>query len=151
MIHADLLWAWALLTLVVGVLVHFVLRGLEKRSDSRQRRRLLAQARQGETRAAQLLARRGYVIEAEQVEGCWPVVVQGEFCELSLRADLLVRSGKRRYVVEVKTGDRVASIHHGPTRRQLLEYQLAYRTDGALLVDVVRGSVLQVEFPLLGP
>jgi len=147
-IHIDPLWASALLTVVIAMLVHFVLRGLQRRWDSHRRRRLLARARQGESRAAHLLARLGYTIEAEQVQGCWPVVVQGELCEFSLRADLLVRLGKRRYVVEVKTGNRVASIQHGPTRRQLLEYQLAYRADGVLLVDSGRGSVLEVEFPL---
>ena len=38
---------------------------------------------------------------------------------------------------------------HTATRRQLLEYALAYDVDGVLLVDMTAGRLHQVEFPTL--
>jgi hypothetical protein len=94
-----------------------------------------------------MLRRLGYVIEHEQPGQDW-LVIAGERRErIRLRADYLVRRGKQRFVAEVKTGNLVASIRHAPTRRQLLEYQLAYGTNGVLLVDVLADEVLVVCFP----
>ena len=114
---------------------------------TRARRRRAALARRGELSARVLLGELGYAIEAEQPEQPWPVVAGGEVFEVVLRADYLVSKRGARYVAEVKTGDLVASLRHGPTRRQLLEYQLAYRANGVLLVDVLGACVLSVEFP----
>ena len=69
---------------------------------------------------------------------------------IALRADLLVERGGRRYVAEVKTGEAAPSLATAATRRQLLEYLIAYRVDGVLLVDAERGSVHEVEFPGAG-
>lgn len=114
-----------------------------------RKRRLARRARFGELEAARLLEKQGYVIEAEQAAAPWPVSVGGELCSITLRADYLVRRGRERFVAEVKTGALVASIRHGPTRRQLLEYQLAYAVHGVVLVDVLSGALMSVRFPAL--
>lgn len=138
-----------LLVLSGALLLHLTLRAVERRWAAWRRRRLLRRAGRGERKARKMLLRLGYVIEAEQPAQDWPVVA-GQRCEqITLRADYLVRRGKRRYVAEVKTGDLVASIRHAPTRRQLLEYQLAYRTHGVLLVDVLANEIISVCFPRL--
>ena len=49
-------------------------------------------------------------------------------------------------VAEVKTGERALDLRHGPTRRQLLEYQQAFGVEGVLLVDAEGGSVSCVSF-----
>jgi len=142
----DLTLVGVLALLLSGVLF-WLWQSLARAWDTRQRRRRAVLARRGELSARMLLRELGYAIEAEQPEQPWPVVAGGEVFEVVLRADYLVRKGGERYVAEVKTGDLVASLRHGPTRRQLLEYQLAYRASGVLLVDVLSACVLSVEFP----
>lgn len=137
--------------LLLALLLSFALFGvwsiLASALATRRRRQRAVEARQGELSARALLCELGYVIEAEQPAQPWPVVAGGRAFEIVLRADYLVSSAGEWYVAEVKTGDLVASLRHGPTRRQLLEYQLAYRAQGVLLVDVLGASVLRVEFP----
>jgi hypothetical protein len=106
-------------------------------------------AAQGEARAEVLLARLGYEVEARQVEAAWAVEVDGEAAPIRVRADLLVRRGARRWVAEVKTGEVAPLITCASTRRQLLEYRLAYpEVDGVLLVRPERDQVHEVRFPL---
>lgn len=137
--------------LLAALLLSFVLfalwGALARAWATRGRRQRAARARRGEVSARVLLHGLGYAIEAEQPAQPWPVVAGGRTFEVVLRADYLVSQRGERYVAEVKTGDLVASLRHGPTRRQLLEYQLAYRAQGVLLVDVLGASVLRVEFP----
>lgn len=140
-----------LLLLLAALLLSFVLfalwRAIERAWDTRRRRRVAAEARRGELTAQKLLHGLGYAIEAEQPAQLWLLEVEGQHLEIVLRADYLVSKRGERYVAEVKTGDVVASLRHGPTRRQLLEYQLAYRAAGVLLVDVLGASVVSVRFP----
>ena len=65
-----------------------------------------------------------------------------------VRADLLVSRGARRFVAEVKTGARAPRIETAATRRQLLEYAVAYDVDGVLLVDMEEHTISEVEFPM---
>lgn len=113
-----------------------------RRSRARQRR-----AERGEVRAEKILKREGYRIEDRQVPVYWTMEVDGEEVEVEARADLLVRRRRRRYVAEVKTGGRAPDPTYPRTRRQLLEYALAYDVDGVLLVDVEEGEVHEVDFP----
>ncbi|RMH41236.1 MAG: hypothetical protein D6689_11640, partial [Deltaproteobacteria bacterium] len=100
-----------------------------------------------ERRADRLLVRLGYRIEARQPAIDWAVRVDGEDVPIGLRADLLVSRGGRVYVAEVKAGERAVRVETAATRRQLLEYAVAYGVDGVLLVDMVRREVVEVEFP----
>jgi len=76
------------------------------------------------------------------------VQVDGDDVDFELRADLLVKKGGRRFVAEVKTGESAPRIETSATRRQLLEYALAYPVDGVLLVEPQRGRIREVTFPL---
>ena len=62
-----------------------------------------------------------------------------------LRADLLVTRNGRRYVAEVKTGRTAPRLDCAATRRQLLEYRIAFGVDGVLLVDAESDCVIVVE------
>ncbi len=119
--------------------------------DALGRARLRARfgrARRGEMQAERLLEALGFRIEARQARLAWHPVVDGERCEIEGRADLLVSKGGRRFVAEVKTGALAPDVRHAPTRRQLLEYQHAYRADGVLLVAPEAGTVREVGFPV---
>lgn len=102
----------------------------------------------GERAAEQLLSAHGYTLLARQVETRYPVELDGETIEVSLHADFLVARGGERLVAEVKTGRNAPRFQHADTRRQLLEYQLAFDVDSVLLVDVESALLREVRFPL---
>lgn len=106
-----------------------------------------ARARAGEDAARALLEQRGFVVEAQQAPGALVLSVDGATTQHALRADYLVSRGRRRFVAEVKTGGVAPSLAHAPTRRQILEYCLAFDVDGALLVDVERRAVREIVAP----
>lgn len=108
-------------------------------------RRRLRRAHQAEQRAERLLAAEGYRVIDTQVRAPVTWFLGRETHKSFVQADLLVARGRRRYVAEVKTG-RTAAVPDAETRRQLLEYYLAFPVDGVLLVDMERGSVVPVRF-----
>jgi hypothetical protein len=107
-----------------------------------------ARAGAGEREAAGLLAQAGFAVLAAQVSASYDVEVDGARVEVPLRVDYLVRRDGRRYIAEVKTGDVAPRIGTAATRRQLLEYLVAFDVDGVLLVDAERGTVHDVRFGL---
>lgn len=119
------------------------LRGAAARRLARAR----ARGKNGEQAAAGLMERSGYVIDALQPVRRWTIRCDGEAQEIELRADLLVSRAGRRFVAEVKTGDGAPRLQTPATRRQLLEYSVAYDTDGVLLVDVEAQRIHEVTFP----
>jgi hypothetical protein len=115
-------------------------------------RRTLALRREqgaaGEARAEALLRALGYRILGRQVAVAYDVEVDGEPIGVDLRADYLVALDGRRFVAEVKTGRAAPRIETSATRRQLLEYRVAFDVDGVLLVDADAARVHAVVFPL---
>jgi hypothetical protein len=77
----------------------------------------------------------------------WAPRLDGEPMELELRADYLVEAAGERLVAEVKTGDAAPRLDTAATRRQLLEYSIAFAVDGVLLVCPEAGAIHRVEFP----
>jgi hypothetical protein len=58
-----------------------------------------------------------------------------------------ISSSNEAAVAEVKTGKVAPRLDHAPTRRQLLEYSVAFEADGVLLVDADEGRVTVVDLP----
>jgi len=114
------------------------------------RRLRLARERgaEGEVRAEALLRRLGYAIVARQAALSYGVSIDGQPLSVELRADFVVEKDRMRFVAEVKTGRFAPRIETSATRRQLLEYRVAFDAAGVLLVDVDAGRVHTVEFPL---
>jgi hypothetical protein len=139
-------WAFGFACVLVGVqTLRLWLR------DARPRWALRARAErgaEGEIRAEPLLKKLGYRVESRQTTGGWTVRVDGEPRDISVRADYLVRRGGRRLVADVKTGELAPRIESAATRRQLLEYRLAFDVDGVLLVDMESGEAQEIEFAL---
>jgi Holliday junction resolvase len=141
------------LLLVGGVLVCLALGGMLTRGFVRLRERARGRAynvrgQRGERAAERLLSERGYTLIARQIETRYPVEVDGATVEVMLHADFLVARAGRRLVAEVKTGRNAPRFQHAETRRQLLEYQLAFGVDSVLLVDVESELLREVRFPL---
>ncbi len=136
--------------LVVALLLVVVQTARLAFARSLPRRRLQAArvaGADGEARAEPLLRSLGYAIVARQAPATYDLTVDGEPCAVALRADLLVERGGRRFVAEVKTGRLAPRLETPATRRQLLEYRVAFDVDGVLLVDVDAGRVHTLEFP----
>jgi hypothetical protein len=115
------------------------------RGSSRARRRA-ARAGAGERRAGELLADAGYRVIARQVQIAWAPRVDGEPHAIELRADYVVERDGERLVAEVKTGEIAPSLAAAATRRQLLEYAVAFGATAVLLVCPERGAIHRVEF-----
>lgn len=105
-------------------------------------------ASKGERNAETLLRGLGYRILGRQVTRYWAIDVDGQSKQVQLRADLIASRSGRRFVAEVKTGHKAPKIDTPTTRRQLLEYRVAYDVDGVLLVDMTANRVHRVRFPL---
>jgi Holliday junction resolvase-like predicted endonuclease len=110
-------------------------------------RRRAARAGKGEDRAAGLLEAAGFRIIARQARVAWIPLVDGEPFATELRADYLVESRGELLVAEVKTGREAPSLATAATRRQLLEYRIAFEADGVLLVCPEANAIHRVEFP----
>ncbi len=132
----------------IAVFVAFVLvvrgwlRGLRARARS-------ARAYAGERDAARILRAHGFSIVGTQVAAEYPVEVDGEIVVCGVRADYVVQKRGARFVAEVKTGAYAPRIATASTRRQLLEYGIAFDVDGVLLVDAERDVIHTISFPRL--
>jgi hypothetical protein len=128
---------------VVGLVIFFGRLRASWRSRSR-----MSRAVRGEHRAVRLLEQAGWKVIDSQVGHTWSVGVGSDTIDVDLRADHLVRRAGRCCVAEVKTGQETPSVSTAATRRQLLEYHVAFDVDGVLLVDIERETVRRVHFDL---
>nr|HEX4318982.1 hypothetical protein [Kofleriaceae bacterium] len=140
-------------TVVVAVLVGAIVAlwlasWLRRVRGSRRAVRRAARAGAGERAAVALLERHGYRIVATQARLTWAPRVDGEPHAVELRADYLVERAGERLVAEVKTGDVAPSLDAAATRRQLLEYRVAFAADAVLLVCPERAAIHRVDFEL---
>ena len=113
----------------------------------RSRRARFERAAQAEEDARGLLQRHGYEVLDDQAQHTWTIRLNGEPHEVAMRADYLVRRRGKRYVAEVKSGRLAPRISTAATRRQLLEYLIAYPVAGVLLVDMEDEQIYEVTFP----
>jgi len=134
-----------LVALLLGGVIALRLRRVFESSASSQRAR---RGLRGEKQAEALLERHGYRVLDRQIAGGYEADLDGESRQVALSADLLVERQGRRLIAEVKTGPKAARFEHADTRRQLLEYQLAFGGDAVLLVDPERETIQEVRFPL---
>lgn len=128
--------------LVVQNATHWF-RGFKRRRVARRRAR---RAAAGEVEAEALAKQLGYRVVERQAATVWQIQVDGEPTPIALRADLMLSKGGRRFVADVKTGQKAPSITNSKTRRQLLEYFLAYDVDGVVLIDMTDGRLRHVDF-----
>jgi hypothetical protein len=138
-----------LVPLVAALCALVVSRWIREWQGSLRARRRAARAGQGEDAAIDLLEAAGFVVVERQARVTWAPLVDGVPQHLELRADYLVESGDELLVAEVKTGEEAPNLDTAATRRQLLEYHIAFGVDGVLLVSPERGTVQRVAFPFV--
>ena len=133
-----------LLLVVLGAWLETKWRRLRERKKSREAAK---RGLQGEREAEKILRKLGYTIVSRQPPASYAMMVDGEPQSVQLQADFLVTREGKRFVAEVKTG-KAAKIEQAETRRQLLEYQLAFGIDAMLLIDADAKVVRTLRFPL---
>jgi Holliday junction resolvase-like predicted endonuclease len=105
-------------------------------------------SKRAEKKAEIWLKRKGFhIIEKQQSR---PLIIKtGKTSHRYLiRTDFLVKKGGQKYVVEVKSGRKNSKITNRETRRQLLEYFLAYQACGIILFDMDSKKFTEVKFLL---
>ena len=109
-----------------------------------------ARAQDGESSSEAQLHDAGFVILQRQAHAIWVPRIDGVAEPFELRADFLVQDieSQEILVAEVKTGELAPELSTAATRRQLLEYQLAFGVAAVLLVWPERQQLLRVEFPM---
>lgn len=130
---------------VVQAVGHAVRRWYRRRRMSLRMRRAVL----GEARAPAWLEEHGYAVVGAQVVVEHPVQIDDRLVRAVLRADYLAERDGARFVVEVKTGRLAPRIETRATRRQMLEYRVAFDVDGVVLIDADSGTVHEVSFPAL--
>ena len=147
-IPPNVLLAVAAIAVVVA-LVQAVASVLARWGRRRRASVRMARAVAGEERAPALLVDRGFTVIGAQVVVEHAVRIDERVVVVPLRADYLATRDGARYVVEVKTGAHAPRIETSATRRQILEYRVAFDVDGVVLVDAEAGSVHEITFPSL--
>lgn len=141
----------ALLALAATLAIALFVTAMRRAHRRRVAQQRMGRALVGERRAAELLERAGYSITGAQVPTRYALQVDGASEVFEVRADYLVEKDGRSWVAEVKTGAFAPRLETAATRRQLIEYAVAFRATGVLLVDVEAKRIRVVELPLLLP
>ena len=135
------------IAIVAALVALWLARALRRWRGSLRARRRAARAGAGEDDAVALLEGAGFTIVERQARVVWAPLVDGQPIAMELRADYLVERAGELLVAEVKTGEEAPSVETAATRRQLLEYHVAFAADGVLLVCPERGTIHRVVFP----
>jgi len=112
-------------------------------------KRRFEKAKNSEKQAVILLERHGFRITDIQKTKTYTLFVDNKPHEAMVRADMIAKKNNKTYVVEVKSGKKAPSPRSIATRRQLLEYYLAYRPDGLLLVDMEKEKIRQIRYSFI--
>ena len=140
--------AAVVLTIAAAATLVLVALRLRRWSRSRRARRRARHAVSGERTAERLLLQAGFTIVDRQVGHRWLIAVDDDTITAGVRCDYLVARDGERWVAEVKTGQGAPRLDNPATRRQLLEYQVAYDAAGVVLVDADAGTLRAVRFEL---
>ncbi len=105
-----------------------------------------SQSRCAEKEAEKILIKNGYTIIDRQKSKPLFITVGDKIHRYSVRIDYLVKKKGKVYVVEVKSGEKIPYITNRETRRQMLEYYLAYQPRGILLLNMKNKSISEVKF-----
>ncbi len=133
--------------IIISLLVIIILR--YKYNEYRKSRRISKSFKRGndlEKDASKFLIKNGYKIISEQYEQYHSYKVNGEVYKSKLIVDYLVSKKGKKYLVEVKSGQKAINIKDKNTRRQILEYDFAIDNDGIFLLDMENKEMKNIEF-----
>ena len=109
-------------------------------------RKRFSKSRQAEKEAEKILRKNGYAVIDAQKSKPLLITIGNKIHRYLVRIDYLARKKGKVYVVEVKSGEKIPYITNRETRRQMLEYYLAYQPSGILLLNMKNKSISEVKF-----
>ncbi len=146
-IHHDIYFA-AIIFIAGGILFLLLYIKIRNILNNRIAKKRTLSSKHAERRAEKWLKKNGFQI-VEKQQGRPLVIHEGKNTHRYLiRTDFLVKKGRRRYIVEVKSGQKNNSVANRDTRRQLLEYFLAYKGYGIILFDMENKKFSEIKFSL---
>lgn len=144
----DALGWWIALALLAILVLWWLKLRLGRWWDDRARRKRQQRAGKAEVAAARLLEKHGFDVLDSQVRRQWELDVDGDILEVTVIADYLVEKDGETFVAEVKSGDKAPELTNSATRRQLLEYALAYDSPTVILVDMAELEIRHVRIDM---
>lgn len=111
----------------------------------------MALGRGAEKAAEAWLKREGFAIVEAQARRRVEFTVDGAPESAEVFADYIVEKEGVEYLVEVKAGETAPDPAYPPTRRQMLEYALAFGNRNLILLDMEAEEMHRIEFPSLEP
>ena len=109
-------------------------------------RKRFSKSRHAEKEAEKILKKNGYAIIDTQKSKPLLITIGDKIHRYLVRIDYLAKKRGKVYVVEVKSGEKIPYITNRETRRQMLEYYLAYQPSGILLLNMKNKSISEVKF-----
>jgi hypothetical protein len=103
-------------------------------------------AAEGEKNAKRYLLDHGFTILGEQVHISKKLTADGTTIPFTLRADFLVQKGRRKAIVDAKSGLIAADPKNPETRRRMFEYYYYYYVKEAYIYDDVRKTLKKIVF-----
>ncbi len=147
MINNKEFYLFIIILLLGGILSLVLYLKIKNSLSSKKATRRAAISKRAEKKAEELLKRNGFQIIDRQISKPLIIKESAVFHRYLIRIDLLVKKNGRTYVVEVKSGSK-NKITKRETRRQLLEYFLAYQPYGIILFDMDTKKFSEIRFQL---
>ena len=114
--------------------------------NARSLKKRFARSKRAEREAEKFLKKKGFAIVDSQKSKPILITIGDKIHRYLIRIDYLVRKKGKIYVVEVKSGEKSPYITNRETRRQMLEYYLAYQPNGIILLNMKSKSIAEVKF-----
>jgi len=133
-------------SLSMGIIFFFAYIKINHWINSYKLKKRFSKSRLAEKEAEKLLKNKGYTIIEIQQSKPLQISIGDKTHRYLIRIDYLVRKNRKIYVVEVKSGEKNPYITNRETRRQMLEYYLAYQPYGIILLNMKNKSISEVKF-----
>lgn len=133
-------------SIFVFVIVIFIYKKISFWIYAKRLKKRFNQSRHAEKDAEKYLKKKGFTILETQKSKPIHITIGDKIHQYLIRIDYLVKRNGRIYVVEVKSGDKSPYITNRDTRRQMLEYYLAYKPSGILLLNMKNKNLSEVKF-----
>ena len=144
-------YTYLTLSLILLTIGGFLALKIKRWLNARAMRKRFDKGAQAERDAVKLIESNGFKITEDQARIDCSFKVDGKKVIYNLCADYLATKNGKKYVIEVKSGDNAPDPKYSATRRQLLEYDHAYRPDGLLLADMKEVELHTIEFDIDRP
>ena len=132
----------SLLSFYCGIVLH-------KFYKKYQQNKRFKKAKKAETEAEILLVKSGFKVLDSQVAEKFSIIIDGTVHLVEAKPDIIAEKKGKKYIVEVKTGEKAIKPTNPSTRRQLLEYSLVFKDFEVLLFDMTNQNLYELDFPIV--